>query len=335
MRANGAAHRQGEVSSSCFEDSEWPRRKKCNRADYIRYYSALLVPWYPGSNPASDLSFLGPAQENLTTPAFINVLQEYSLSNSPALHRARFYLYNNITMNMNAPKAVRFGSQIWRSRAADHWAMMNPADVLVPAQPAGDGGGGEFNPDELVAAIAMFEAIGLEVNAVVEPPYMKERSACYEGLNHKISAMLPVISTTSSAYSNTKRMPALYPKSSDWGSYQTVDWQNIVLDKIGGEREIPLFESSTRAHSSASPDDQTAQSPAPLDDRPLKSGQHESVDLFCDKIFSGEQALLLVTGSPGTGKSFTAETAEGRLYSSGLGCFGISFMWSAVGNTTV
>lgn len=68
---------------------------------------------------------------------------------------------------------------------------------------------------------------------------------------------------------------------------------------------------------------------------PLKAGQQEAVDLFCKKVLKGEQALLLITGSPGTGKSYTAETAEGKLHSKGLGCFGISIMWSAVGKMTV
>lgn len=57
--------------------------------------------------------------------------------------------------------------------------------------------------------------------------------------------------------------------------------------------------------------------------------------MFCENILNGEKALLLVTGSPGTGKSYSAETAEGRLHSNGLGCFGISFMWSAVGKRAV
>lgn len=169
--ANNHTHSSGGIDSANISVE-----KERQQSRFIRYYAALLIPWYPGWRSDADPSEIGSALYYFTTTAFIKVLDTYSDPDEPVLHRALFYLYKNSTTNMNALKITRLGSQIWRSRAADDWAAMNPADVPVPAQPVREHGGGEFNQENPAAAIAILNALDTAVNAGSEPAYMKARS---------------------------------------------------------------------------------------------------------------------------------------------------------------
>lgn len=185
--------------------------EKVNRLPFIQYYSTFLIPWYPGHYPAADTAGFGPAQKNLSTSSFIHLLNQYSHPEAPALHRARFHLYNFFAMDLNAPKKVRVGSQIWRARAADRWDSMDPAAVPAPPQTGGGNGGGDFNPNELSASVAIVNALDTAVNTSDQPNYMKTRNEYYEEIDARLFHTLPAVTKTSIGFSTERLVSGFDP----------------------------------------------------------------------------------------------------------------------------
>jgi hypothetical protein len=62
----------------------------------------------------------------------------------------------------------------------------------------------------------------------------------------------------------------------------------------------------------------------------LNEGQLDFYRQTTSAVLEGEQALKLVCGEPGTGKTYACAAVEQRLRMSGVRCMAASFMWSAV-----
>ena len=62
----------------------------------------------------------------------------------------------------------------------------------------------------------------------------------------------------------------------------------------------------------------------------LNTQQQDALEFFVSGLRNNEQRLMLLHGGPGTGKTFTAGVLVDSLKSSGISCFALSFMWSAV-----
>ena len=70
--------------------------------------------------------------------------------------------------------------------------------------------------------------------------------------------------------------------------------------------------------------------PPPAGSRPLNAGQQSPVDALFRKLDAGEQALYLLHGQPGSGKTWTVAAMSEELARRGAAHFAVSYMWSAV-----
>ena len=311
---------------------------KKDPAGYARYYATLHVPWWLGGQDDERVMGLMSAENYFEPAAFCTLMRAWSDASACWVHRARYWEYYNVVRNTVSTAEQRRAAMMWRTRAADKWSEMEAG--AAPAFQA------DTRPDAPQHDAQMEAAL----DAVVEE-LQRAAEASVAGAADQSAPRRAYLAQMGEAF------VGLHPTGPEHGgggcvASPTGPWSVAVCRFEPGWVALKLAElaEAPQQLADALDVDMGAESlldvgcvsdwvsgrgPCPFNVDGLNAEQKATVLACGGAVARKEHMLMMLTGGPGTGKSYTCKMVEAAVLKCGFKVVGVAFMWSAVSQMTV
>ena len=305
---------------------------------FASYYATLHVPWWLGGEDGDTVMGVLSAENYFKPAAFCTLMRAWSDPSACWVHRARYWEYHNVVRNTVSTAKQRRAAMMWRTRAADKWSEMEPG--AAPAFQADTRPDAPQHDAEMEAALdAVVEELQRAAEASVggaadqsapRRAHLEKMGEVFVGLHQPGPEHGDGGNVACPAGPWSMAVCGFEPgwvasKLEELAEAPQEQAEALVVD-VGAESLLDVSRVS---------DWVSGRGPCPFDVGSLNAEQKATVLDCGGAVARKEHMLMMLTGGPGTGKSYTCKMVEAAVIKCGFKVVGVAFMWSAVSQMTV